>query len=161
MSGFPRLAGLDARYLAKQLADYVAGLRQSEVMSPIARRLSESDMAAVSKYYASLPAIAAAPSTADASLLQHGATLYAVGSRHGEIQGCINCHGPRASGTGGGYPALAGQPKHYLVQQLRQWREGARRNDIGSVMGHIAKKLTETEIDAVAEYLSRLRPEAD
>lgn len=161
MSGFPRLAGLDARYLAKQLADYAAGLRQSEVMSSIARRLSESDMDAVSKYYASLPAAAAAPSALDTSLLQQGAFLYASGSRNGEIQGCINCHGPRASGTGGGYPALAGQPKHYLMQQLNQWREGARRNDVGSVMKHIAKRLTETEIDAVAEYLSRLRPEGD
>jgi cytochrome c553 len=42
-AAFPRLAGLDARYLAKQMDDYVSGARSDAVMIPISRQLAQAD----------------------------------------------------------------------------------------------------------------------
>src|SRR5690606_9082867 len=51
----PRLAGLDAGYLQKQLADYAAERRADPVMSPIARWLDDGDQHAVAAWYAAMP----------------------------------------------------------------------------------------------------------
>ena len=40
-AGFPRLAGLDADYIAKQIRDYNAGSRVSPIMQPNVDNLSE------------------------------------------------------------------------------------------------------------------------
>jgi cytochrome c553 len=52
----PRLAGLDAGYLRRQLDDYANGRREHALMRDIVRRLDHGDRAKVSAYYASLPA---------------------------------------------------------------------------------------------------------
>ncbi len=51
---WPSLAGQHARYLAKQLRDYQAGVRKDPVMAPLAMVLSEADIEALSAYYAGL-----------------------------------------------------------------------------------------------------------
>ncbi|WP_375293311.1 c-type cytochrome [Siccirubricoccus sp. G192] len=53
---FPRLAGLDAQYLARQMQDYASGARPNAAMSPISRALSQADRRSVALYYAGLPA---------------------------------------------------------------------------------------------------------
>jgi cytochrome c553 len=73
------------------------------------------------------------------------------------IQACGNCHGPRARGLPPTYPGLAGQNATYTAQQLRLWKAGQRRNDLAGVMLHIASRMTEREIAAVAGYLAGLR----
>ena len=55
-AGFPRLAGLPASYLSKQLADFRSGSRKQAVMEPLAKALDEDEITAVSTYLASLPA---------------------------------------------------------------------------------------------------------
>jgi cytochrome c553 len=51
----PRLAGLDAGYLQKQLDDYAADLRRDKTMTPVARWLDDEDRRAVAAYYAAMP----------------------------------------------------------------------------------------------------------
>jgi cytochrome c553 len=157
-SGFPRLAGLDARYLAKQLADYASGVRQSEVMAPIARALSPADRRAVALYYQQLSFRAGVdvPMTIDADLQQHGAALYARGAPERHLQGCINCHGPAGRGLPPTYPALAGQPEQYVRDRLRHFRNGARDGGPADVMGHIARRMNERDIAGAAAYLASL-----
>lgn len=60
-AGFPRLAGLDAAYLARQLAGYAAGTRAHAVMQPIARALSADEQQAIATYYSRLPVPAPPP----------------------------------------------------------------------------------------------------
>ena len=55
-AAFPRLAGLDAAYLRKQLDDFAAGRRRNAVMQPIASALAAADRSAMAEYYAGLPA---------------------------------------------------------------------------------------------------------
>ena len=161
-SGFPRIAGMDAQYLAKQLDDYASGTRSDDIMAPIARQLSKQDRRAVSLYYATLSLRAATEyrTNPDPALVQEGGALYALGSGGRNLQACINCHGPNARGLPPIFPALVGQPASYTAEQLRKWQSGRRSNSVGAVMEHIAMRLNEREIVAVAAYLANLRPDA-
>ena len=54
MPNTPNLAGQPAQYLAEQLKAYRGGKRVHEIMSLIAKPLSDDDIASVSAWYASL-----------------------------------------------------------------------------------------------------------
>jgi cytochrome c553 len=51
---FPKLAGLDAQYSAKQLADFKSGARKDPVMNAQAAALSARDIEDIASYYHSL-----------------------------------------------------------------------------------------------------------
>lgn len=50
----PNLAGQSEPYLAKALGDYKTGARQNEMMSLVAPKLSDQDIADLAAYYAGL-----------------------------------------------------------------------------------------------------------
>lgn len=54
-STFPRLAGMNANYLRKQLDDFENGSRANAVMEPIAKALTPEDRVAITAYYAAMP----------------------------------------------------------------------------------------------------------
>lgn len=157
--GAPRLAGLDAGYLQKQLDDYAADLRHDEIMTPIARRLGHDDRRAVAAYYAALPVTDPTESPTP------GPALYLTGDPARGLVACAVCHGPAGQGVGPANPALAGQPAGYTVEQLRRWLRLERRNDPRGIMTAAAAPLTEPEIDAIAVWLETLpsspRPDID
>lgn len=64
---------------------------------------------------------------------------------------CANCHGTIGV-TEGALPSLAGQNKAYIVEQMKQFRDGKRP---ATIMHQIAKGYTDAQIDAVAEYFSK------
>jgi cytochrome c553 len=153
-AGFPRLAALDAGYLAKQMRDYASGNRANSVMAPIARQLDAADQQSIGLYYASLsfarPGVRLA--TPDPRLLQAGVALFAQGAAERGIPACANCHGSDARGFGAVYPGLA-QPPSYVEAQLRSWRARIRHNDVGNFMGSLAQRLSDDDIRGVAAYL--------
>lgn len=51
---YPNLAGQKAMYLSKQLKDFKSGKRQDPTMKGMSMALSDTDIANVSAYYASL-----------------------------------------------------------------------------------------------------------
>jgi cytochrome c553 len=51
----PNLAGQTEPYLMKALGDYKTGARQNDMMSLVAPKLSDQDIADLAAYYASLP----------------------------------------------------------------------------------------------------------
>jgi cytochrome c553 len=158
---FPRLAGLDAHYLAKQMDDYASGARADAVMTPISRQLTQVDRQSVALYYAGLPPQApqvVSVAAADARLIQRGATLYAQGSAEHGIQACANCHGPGGRGLSHVYPSIAGQPLSYVEAQLRRWQAGVRRNDIADLMGSVARRMTDEDLRAASAYVAGLAP---
>lgn len=67
-------------------------------------------------------------------------------------QSCIMCHGEKGISTMAGTPSLAGQPDLYLANQLRDFREGKRHNE---VMNVIAKPLSDADIDNVSAYFAQ------
>jgi len=152
----PRLAGLDAAYLSKQLHDYQQGLRQGPLMLSSIAKLNEQQIADVAAYYSSQKAPAATTVNASAAQLALGERLAERGDWSAYIVPCTSCHGPGNLGVGGDFPALAGQYANYLQKQLHEWQNGNRRNDPNQLMLAIAGRMSDAQIEAVALYLASL-----
>jgi cytochrome c553 len=82
-----------------------------------------------------------------------------------DVRACGSCH--RAEGTGGPENAsLAGLPAAYIVQQIEDYKSGARKfagpqRSPSVTMTAIAKASNEEEIKAAAAYFSSLKPKAN
>lgn len=153
-NGYPRLAGLDATYLQRQLDDFANGTRANPVMQPNASALSEDERAALAKYYSALPLPARFAKPAAAKPDAEGERLATRGDWSRGLPGCVQCHGPGGVGVGANFPPLAGQPAAYIEAQLRAWQQGTRHNDPLALMQHIAKQLTPQEVQAVAGWFA-------
>jgi len=85
--------------------------------------------------------------------------------RQPEVRACGSCH--RAEGTGGPENAsLAGLPAAYIVQQIEDYKSGARKfagpqRSPSVLMTAIAKASNEDEVKAAAAYFSSLKPKAN
>jgi cytochrome c553 len=64
---------------------------------------------------------------------------------------CAACHGANGHSVAPMTPNLAAQDEDYLVQQLKDFRSGARQNETMTV---IAKSLSDTEIANLAAYFN-------
>ncbi len=155
--GIPRLAGLPSAYLQRQLKNFANGRRQNPKMAPIAKALSSDEIRALTRYYAELPAQAMGVTPADTSDTT-GRLLAERGLWLKGVPACSRCHGDDGSGIGEDFPALAGQSSIYLVNQLKAWQDGTRDPGPMELMGGIAKRLSDTDVRAVADYFSRLPP---
>ncbi|HEV7275252.1 MAG TPA: c-type cytochrome [Devosiaceae bacterium] len=156
---FPRLAGQGAWYLYKTLHDFAQGRRQNEVMSPIARTLTDEEMRALSAYYAALPPATAWPAVeADVETLQAGGALAATGNVQDGIPACAGCHGAEGEGRPPIVPSLAAQSASYLEHQLQKWKAGERDGDPMGVMEAIARAMSDEQMRAVSLYYSAKPP---
>lgn len=54
IASYPNLAGQKEAYLAKQLRDFKSGTRKDPAMASMAKMLSDTDIANIAAYYASL-----------------------------------------------------------------------------------------------------------
>lgn len=158
-AAFPRIAGLPAWYAYKQLQDYASETRPNQVMTGIAKQLTDAEMRSVSSYYAVVDAPhPAIPERPDTQALQWGGQLAAVGSAAKGIPACVNCHGPDGFGLAPSVPYLSGQHADYMALQLSLWKQGVRKNDPMDVMAAIASKMSDDDIRAVSDYYARVRP---
>ncbi|MDD0975827.1 c-type cytochrome [Pseudomonas fontis] len=153
-AGFPRLAGLSAGYLSKQLADFRSGSRKNPIMEPLAKALSDDEVSAVTAWLAAMPAPAAPDLHRQQMASDPTQALALYGDWSRQIPGCVQCHGPGGSGVGEHFPPLAHQPAAYLVAQLNAWRDGSRSNDPNQMMAGVAKAMSEDEVKAVAAYFA-------
>jgi cytochrome c553 len=158
-TAFPRLAGLNADYLVRQLENFVKDARKNMIMQPIAKALNHQEMENAAAYFASLKPLAPiSKSKVDPTLYDEGKALVELGAWDEKVPACVQCHGPGARGVGTTFPALAGQHASYLVAQLNAWKEGIRKNDPLELMHGIGSRLDEEQIKAVGAYLSTLNP---
>ncbi|MDX1298081.1 MAG: c-type cytochrome [Pseudomonas sp.] len=155
-AGFPRLAGLSADYMKKQLADFASGQRANPIMQPIAAALSPEEADAVMALLANKPRPQVEPISRDALAEGPGAVLALRGAWERNIPECVACHGPSGVGVGNAFPPLIGQSAQYLSAQLVAWQQGTRKNDPNDLMGHIARSLSQDEVKAVSEYFANL-----
>ncbi len=154
---FPRLAGIDAGYLARQLHDFASGKRASDIMGPVAKALSDGEMTAVANYYAKeTTPKAAEPKLLDTAAVAAGATLAERGDWSRGLPGCAQCHGPDGVGVGASFPKLAGQSMEYISAQLKAWQDRQRTNDPLGLMASVAAKLSDKDVAAVASYYASL-----
>lgn len=151
----PKLAGQYADYVVKQLRNFKSGERKHPVMNVMAEGLTEDDRLDIAAYYASNKMMQG-EGEAD---IPFAKSLFNRGDMARGIPPCKSCHGETGKGQysiNGSHPVLGGQHMIYLREQLRNWRSGERSNSPGGVMNIVAKSLSDTEIEALAHYLSGL-----
>ena len=82
--------------------------------------------------------------------------------RKPDVFACGFCH--RADGPGGPENAdLAGLPKSYIIQQMADYKSGARGTAVPgrsppTLMIALSKPITDAEVEAAAAYFSALQP---
>jgi cytochrome c553 len=124
-------------------------------MNAMIASLEDDDMKAMAHYFASQklqPASAAAMQT-----IEQGQKIWRGGIAEKGVPACAACHGPAGSGMPSQYPRIAGQFADYTFQQLKNFRDGMRKNDANEMMRTIALKMTDPEMKAVADYAAGLR----
>jgi len=151
---FPKLAGQDGQYIAKQLADFKSGARKDPTMIGMVAGLSKKDMDDLGAYFASQKR-STGTTSASAADLKKAERLYRGGDAKNGIPACMSCHGPAGVGIPPRFPAVSGQHAAYSQKQLLDFKTGARNND-SEVMTRTAFRLSEAEIKAVSEYMAAL-----
>lgn len=181
-TGYPRLAGLDAGYLAKELKDMARELPHAGVVTdPITRDYSATPrvysdltaftpgvrkdpiMSGISKQlseadiknlsaYYASLGFKATPVSQEFQTLERGQDLALRGKPEYGLPGCVSCHAPDGEGYGPDFPPLAGQPTQYIINQINHWQQGERDNDPQGLMRAVAEQLTDADKVNVAAY---------
>ena len=149
---YPRLAGQNKNYIIKQLRDFRSGKRQG-TMNDMAAPLKDDEIIALATYFSAKPTLN--HRVRDKEFAQVGWYIFHRGNEYSGVPACASCHGDRGEGSEQ-LPRLAGQHKRYVADQLMMFNERERNND-NAIMHSIASKLTEMEIQAVANYVSGLK----
>ena len=151
---WPKLAGQHASYIEKQLTDFHDKKRKDATMAPMAAPLSPEDIKDLSAYFAGQTT---KPGAGDENKVELGRTIYKGGNLTSKVTACAACHNPTGMGNPASkYPRVSGQHAAYLVKQLKDFKSAARDNDDSNIMRSIAKRMTDEEMEAVAEYMSGL-----
>jgi cytochrome c553 len=82
--------------------------------------------------------------------------MYRGGNLETGVPACASCHSPNGVGIPPNYPRIAGQHSDYLAAQLRAFRTEERTRDPNNVMHMIASRMSETEIQAVTQFMTGL-----
>jgi cytochrome c553 len=139
----PIIWGQQENFLVKQLHDFQSGDRDFEVMSWMAKTLSPAELESAAAYFAKKDWPARS-------------TGVAATSPPNSVALCQVCHQQNLVGglTVGGQqaPRLAGQSYGYLVEAMRRFADGERKNNAD--MANIMKAMSPAEREAMARYIS-------
>jgi cytochrome c553 len=153
----PRLAGQQPEYLANQLQAFIDRRRTNPVMFNVAHVLDPGMVKALADYFRDLnpKPLGGAPT----AIVSEGKRIYDQGLPSANVPPCASCHGPEAKGADA-FPRLAGQLHDYVFLKLKNWDKERGQNkdqpDNSAIMQPIAHDLTDTQIKAVAAYVSQL-----
>jgi len=138
-AGMPSLAGQQPHYLVVAVNEYLTGVRTTDPMHGLLRRLSKLDVESVALYFASqAPAARAAPPFGDAAA---GEPLTAV---------CGGCHGSHGVSTDAATPNLAGQDAQYLVNAIQAYRKTRRHAGMEAYVSELGRQ----DIENIAAFYS-------
>lgn len=148
---FPSLAGQPRVFLENQLVVIREGLRDIPAMKGTLDGVSDAEIAALAKHYASLPVKPLASLAADynAALYERGRTLA------GDMR-CGSCHLPTYQGREQ-MPRMAGQREDYLLHSMRQFRSN---QAVGrdTIMAASLYGVSDNDLKALAHFLARVAP---
>ena len=140
----PNLAGQNTAYLMEQLARFADGRRRNEFMQGMIRALSPDEKVGAVMFFAAQSVTPKPPQRAD--LRAQGADIYQ--------KNCFRCHGNQGMGNEK-IARIAGQQPEYLTLSIKRYRSGT---DVrfDPLMASATKLLTDTQVDAVAAFVSTL-----
>jgi cytochrome c553 len=153
----PRLAGQQTEYLENQLHAFTEHRRTNNIMFNVGHVLSQAMVAALAANFHDLnpKPLGGAPK----NMVLDGKKIFDEGIASGNIPPCASCHGAGAKGNGA-FPRLAGQLYDYVTAKLTNWDkergQDPKNPDTSAIMEPIAHGLNETQIKAVAAYVSTL-----
>ncbi len=150
---FPKLAGQQAGYIAKQLAAFKEGTRLDDTMKGMVAALSEQDMLDLDAYFVSQTSNVNAISKDQEAAAMAGAEIFRAGIAEFSVSACMACHGPDGKGIAPNFPRLAGQHTAYIEKQLLAFKDGSRQDPM---MNGIAFPLNAQQIKDLALYISAL-----
>ncbi len=136
---WPSLAGQSAIYLARILGAYKSGAEKDVMMTPISQELSDADVQNLAAYYAGLrcaPAEGARPTGDPAA----GKSL---------AKNCASCHGETGIAANPAWPSLAGQQPGYLMNVLKAFRAGLRKDP---TMASVTRGLSDKDVADLAAF---------
>jgi cytochrome c553 len=155
----PRLAGQQVEYIENELKGFIerkrtdtAAPEKTNVMFNVGHVLTPAMITALAENFHKLnpKPVGGAPK----DLAAAGEKIFTEGIPSAKVPACASCHGSDAKGNGP-IPRLAGQLYPYVVSQLTAWaKERAETNS--NIMAPIAHSLTDSQIHAVAAYVSGL-----
>ena len=152
---WPSLAGQHASYTYKQLMDFKEGRRVNASMTGMVALLTEQDMKNLAAFYESQTPKGVA---FDPEVIADGESIYRGGITETHVAACMGCHSPSGKGNGpAAWPSLAGQHPQYVVTQLQHFKEGLRANDPGKMMRNVVVRMSDAEMEAVANYVAGIR----
>ena len=154
---FPRIAGKPAGYLYNQLVAFRDGTRRYAPMNYLVAYMPDAYLREIAEHFSKQRPPFAAKETAavDAATTSRGRTLATAGDPQKGVPACITCHGAGLTGMEPGIPGLVGLRPTYIVGQLTRWRVGERHAAAPDRMQRIASRLSDTDITAVAAWLSQ------
>ena len=136
-AGVPSLAGQQLRYFVVAIQEYLNGVRKTDPMHVLLRRLSKLDEESLALYFASQsPAERGAPSFGDPVA---GEPLTAV---------CGGCHGPHGVSTDAATPNLAAQDASYLVDAIKAYRKTRRHQSMETYVSDLRQQ----DIENIAAF---------
>lgn len=156
----PNLAGQHAQYISLQLQNFKSGVRANPVMAGMAATLTVEDMRSLGAYFAQQKPKGSAAN--DRDVVMAGQQLYRGGNAATGLPACSACHAPDGVGIPSRYPRLGGQYAEYSYAQLKAFKAGERGNDKdgkdvnGNVMAQVAARMSDKEMQAVAQYAAGL-----
>jgi len=145
----PHIAGQRPAYLYLALKEYQSGARSNESMRNAIKFLSDDALVKVAAYFASLdpaplPTGAARPARPDP-----------VEAGKGVSAACAGCHGETGISQIPGIPSLIGLDPKYLVDAMKAYKDGQRKND---TMKAMLAALNETAMNNVALFYALQTP---
>lgn len=157
----PKLSGQPEAYMYKQLVDFTTPGRANPVMTTYAKALSDDEKKNIAAYLATQNAKPGAAKNKD--IVDLGKKIYRGGIAATGVAACASCHGANGHGIPALFPRLAGQHQDYTVAQLQSFKAsnsasapaGARKNSVQ--MQTLAKRMTDDEMKAVADYIAGLK----
>lgn len=86
-----------------------------------------------------------------ALMLSSGAQAQDVAAGKKKAEACAACHGADGNSPAGAFPSLAGQSARYIYLQLRDYKEGRRKNPM---MSAVATGLEKQDMHDLAAYFA-------
>jgi cytochrome c553 len=121
----------------------------------MAASLSDKDLADIAAYFSDQSMMKGNGSAPN----EKGKKIFLKGNISEMVMTCAYCHGNTGKGLDPStamYPVIGGQHKAYLLKQLKDFREDNRMNSPNVIMNRILKSLSDSDLEALAEYISAL-----
>jgi len=152
----PRLAGQTSEYFENQLRAFAEHTRERALFINMARvhGMNPEMRASLAAQFRGLD-----PSPFGGGprhLVATGKQIFQEGAPESNVPACAACHGPEGQGEGPN-ARLAGQLFPYTVNELKNWSSKRGADSQAAIMAPIARALSESQIVAIAAYLSYLK----